>query len=67
MLAAHSLPVSAFASILLNMWGRVQVSVGLGVSGSSFVNSIAYVLVELFAGVLAATAFSVTHQAGDSL
>ena len=55
------------ASILLNMWGRVQVSVGLGVSGSSFVNSIAYVLVELFAGVLAATAFSVTHQAGDSL
>ena len=58
---------SAFASILLNMWVCTQVSVALALSGSGFVNAIAYVLVQLFAGVLAATAFGVTHQAGDSL
>mmetsp|Transcript_77067 Transcript_77067/g.121264 ORF Transcript_77067/g.121264 Transcript_77067/m.121264 type:complete len:455 (-) Transcript_77067:115-1479(-) len=39
------------------------VSVGLALSGSGFVNSIAYVLVELLAGALAATVFGVTHQA----
>eukprot|EP00435_Cladocopium_sp_Y103_P055282 s943_g18.t1 len=39
------------------------VSVALALSGGGFVNAIGYVMVELFAGVLAATAFGVTHQA----
>lgn len=39
------------------------VSVGLALSGSGFVSSVAYALVELLAGLLAATTFKVTHQA----
>lgn len=39
-------------------------SLGLAVSGGGAGSAAAYVLVELLAGFLAATAFSVTHQAG---
>jgi len=39
------------------------VSLGLALSGSGFASSLSYILIQLLAGALAATAFSVTHQA----
>jgi len=39
------------------------VSLALALSGSGFVNAVSYILVQLLAGVLAASAFSVTHEA----
>ena len=39
------------------------VSVGLALSGSGFVNSVVYVIVELLGGFLAATVFKATHNA----